>query len=340
MKSKLTLCLVLSYVFISTASATEVAQVTRQELATKVVLNGSVEAVTEATVSAQINAEVKAIHVDVDDKVTTGNLLLELDDTELLAQLAKANASLEVALAQFQQALSEHQRLQGLEQDSFVSANDMTRAESAVEVARANISLAKAEIAAVKQLLTYTKVIAPYSGVVTTRHSEVGETVVIGQPLLSGFALNQNRLSVQVPSALIVDVERRQAIFAQTSSGRWLELNSLTIAPTANANTHAIMVRANVDKNIFKQRPGSFIKVAIDTAPRVALTVPDTAVFRQGDLTAVYVQLGEKFVLRQVIVGEKISQRIEILSGLQEGDIVVLESAKYLSRHNSLLRQR
>lgn len=317
--------------FIFSVQASESVAVKRIQLDTKVVLNGHVEAISESTVSAQVNAKVKKIHVDVDDQVAIGKVLIELDDSELKAQLAKANASLKVAQANANQANSEYNRLKELTSNSFVSENDMTKASSALEVAKANISLAKAQIAEVKQQLTYTKVIAPYSGVVTARHIEVGETANFGQAMLTGFAVNQNRLIVHVPNSLVSDIDANKALLAQTSQGNWTELTNLTIAPNLDKDTHTLLVRANINKDSFNQRPGSFIKVAVKTDPRSALVVPISAVFNQGDLSAVFIKLGERHVLRQVVLGDSDDQNIEVLSGLTEKDSVIRFGAKFLA---------
>lgn len=315
--------------------AAETVNVNTIELATRVMLDGHVEAISEATVSAQVNAKVKKIHVDVDDRVATGTVLIELEDTELKAQLAKAQASFSVAKAQQIQADSEFERLKALQSKQFVSENDITRATSAVDVASANVNLAKAQIAQVNQQLSYTTIIAPYSGVVTARYIEVGETANFGQKLLSGFALNQNRLFVHVPNSLIADVERHQSLLVEDANKNWRELNNITIAPSADVKTHTVMVRVNIDKNDFNYRPGSFVKVAVKTDPRVALVIPKQSVFQQGDLSAVYVKVGDTFVLRQVITGDSIADKIEVLSGLSSNDEVAKNGAAFLARHQS-----
>ena len=327
----------------SSANLVHTVNVANIEIDTLVELDALVEAISQSTVSSQVNAKVKNIYVDVDDKVATGTLLLELDDTELKAQLAKAQASLNVAKAQAAQADSEYKRLQSLKSSSFVSASDMTKASAAVKVARANINLANAQISQVKQQLSYTKIIAPYSGVVTARHIEVGESANVGQPLLTGFALNQNRISVHVPNSLIHSVESNQSLLVNQSPNdsakkQWLDLGNLTIAPSADPVTHTVMVRANIDKAQFKQRPGSFIKVAVNTDSRTALVIPQSSLVQQGDLSAVYVKLGDSFVLRQVIVSQSLSntnsdlnQSVEVLSGLTVNDVIVKSGAEFLA---------
>ena len=331
MKPLFPLLLILTVVSCFAAQASDTSIVEAREIATKVVLDGHIEAIKEATVTAQISAVVKQIYVDVDDKVSAGRLLVELDNTEISAQLAKAKAGLKVAQAQAVSAQSEYARLRGLANDRFVSENDITKASSAVNVAQANIKLAQAQIAQVQQMLSYTKVIAPYSGVVTARHIEPGETAKIGQALLSGFALNQNRLLVHVPNSLINEVEKQGVLLAQTGQGDWLTLSNLTIAPSADPTTHTVMVRTNVDKALFQQRPGSFIKVAVKTKPRQALTIPSSAVFQQGDLQAVYVKFEQTYLLRQVLLGERTADYVEVLSGLTQGDEVIADGSEFLA---------
>lgn len=332
MKPLFQLLLALAMVSCFTVQATSVAKVEAREVATKVVLDGHIEAIKEATVTAQISAKVKHIYVDVDDKVSAGRLLVELDNTEISAQLAKAKAGLKVAQAQAVSAQSEYSRLRGLETDSFVSENDITKALSALNVANANIKLAQAHIVQVEQMLSYTEIIAPYSGVVTARHIEPGETAKVGQALLSGFALNQNRLSVHVPHSLIHEVEKQDLLLAQTRQGDWLELTNLTIAPSADPISHTVMVRTNIDKAMFDYRPGSFIKVAVKTEPRRALTIPRLSVFQQGDLQAVYVKLEQRYLLRQVVLGETTADYVEVLSGLNQGDEVVADGSAFLAQ--------
>lgn len=315
----------------SSGKAAETSAVMKTSIDSKVIISGHVEAINESTVSAQVNAKVKKINVDVDDRVAAGTILLELDDTELKAQLAKATAALEVAQAQQQQANSEYKRLLALKGDSFVSENDMTKAKSAVDVAKANVNLTKAQISEVNQLLTYTVIVAPYSGVVTARHIEVGETANFGQPLLTGFALNQNRLKVHIPNSLIDSVESAGSLLVKNDQGQWQTLTNLTIAPSADPLTHTVMVRANIDKSQFSQRPGSFIDVAVKVDNREALTVPASSVFYQGDLSAVYVQKADKIVLRQVMVGENYDDRIEVITGLSENETVITNGAQHLA---------
>ena len=239
--NKLVMFALLGLGLVLKAQATELVSVKEIQMRSQIELDGHVEAINQSTVSAQVNAKVKNIHVDVDDKVTAGTLLLELDDTELKTQLAKSNAALNVAQAQLAQAKAEHQRLQTLKDSSFVSDSDMTKADAQLQVAKANIRLANAQISQVKQLLSYTKIIAPYSGVVTARHIEVGESANVGQALLTGYALNQNRLYAHIPNSLIKWVEQQQTILAQDSNQQWITLSHLTIAPSADPNETRII---------------------------------------------------------------------------------------------------
>lgn len=335
MKSYIKTLLLGLTVFSWSINAVPMSTVKLSSLPTTVVVDAEVEAITAATVSAQVSARVKRLFVDVNDKVEAGDILVELDDTELRLRLAKAKAAKSVASAQLTQANTEYKRLKGLETQQFVSDQDISIAMSNREVAQAKVYLTQAEIAEVQQLLTYTKITAPYSGVVTARHIEIGEMAAIGAPLLSGFRMNQNRIVAQIPNRLIDGLESQGILTMKTGENNWLKLTDLTIAPNSSADSRSVMVRANVDDSVLKLRAGSLVKVGVVVGYRNALTVPTSAVFYQGDLAAVYVQVADVIALRQVLVGNIDSGQIEILSGLANEDKVVTDSAAYLAQHTA-----
>lgn len=328
---------ILSVAALTTCAANVVAnEVTWVETTSKLVPNyqaieAEIEAINESTVTAQVSGKVKAIYVDVDDQVAAGQLLLEIDDTVLKAQLAEATAAKKAAEAQFQAAKIEFERLNNLRQQSFVSQTQLTQAQSAMDVAKANVQVSEAQIQRISELIGFSRIEAPYSGVVLARHIEVGETALVGQPLLTGFALNQNRIVSHIPNGLVRHLElAKSALYLQVAE-RWLPISPVTLSPNADPVTRTVMARANIDASTIAQRPGSFLKAAIKTGDRSALVVPSSAVFRQGDLTAVYVSFNQDYALRQVRVGQVLDGEIEVISGLKEGEKVALNPAQLVS---------
>ncbi len=296
---------------------------------TKVVLSGQVEAVNGATLSAQVSARVQAILVDVNDTVPPNTLVVILDDAELKAQLKKAKSAWRVARSDNTQAEAEYQRYQALQEQHFVTEEVVKQYQNRRDTSRASVTAAQAEVTEIRQKLTYTRVKAPYGGTVTARHIEVGETAQIGQPLLSGFDLSALRVQAHVPQSLIAAVQQAGFIWAQDSQGAWHKITDLTIFPQANPKTHTVPVRGLLDQTKLKPLPGSSIRLAIPTGEQQVLRIPASSLIERGDLQAVYVQHGETLLFRQVIAGERTSEGVEILSGVQAGDQVVIDGHGY-----------
>ena len=174
------------------------------------VLDGVVEPVKQSTVAAQVTARIDEIRFDVDEMVPKDSVLIRFRDNEQKARLAEANAAREEAKARFNEADTEFRRMKNLYERKLVSAADRDKAAAAFESAQARVKAAQAQVQAAQEALSHTVVSAPYSGIVVARHVEVGETVQVGQPLMTGLSLDQLRVLVQVPQSL-ADSVRGQA---------------------------------------------------------------------------------------------------------------------------------
>ncbi len=298
-------------------------------ITTQVLLNGQVEAVNEATLSAQVSARVQDIRVDVNDQVPPDTLVVILDDAELKAQLQQAQSALRVARSDNTRAEADYRRYQALRKKQYVTAEAAKQYQSQRDISRANIVAARAQIAEIKQKLTYTQIKAPYGGIVTARHIKIGETAQIGQPLLSGFDLSALRVQAHVPQGLVSAIRTAGFIRAQNTAGEWHTITDLTIFPQADPATHTVTVRGLLHPTQFQPMPGSYLRLAIPTGQQQVIRIPVDSLLERGDLQAVYVQQNEAVLLRQVVTGTRTSAGIVILSGLRAGEVVLRNAARY-----------
>ncbi len=155
---------------------------------------GLIEATQRVSISARISAQIVALPFDEGDAVSAGNVVVKLDDRDLLAQLASAEASLKAeearllgARASYINAVAEWERQSSLYQSSDVSKASMeaaeaekNRAESTLRASEAGVEMAKANITRVREDLRYTEIASPIDGTVTRLNAEVGELVVTG----------------------------------------------------------------------------------------------------------------------------------------------------------------
>jgi RND family efflux transporter MFP subunit len=291
------------------------------------VLDGRVEAVHQATVSAQTSGRIVELMYDVDDFVEEGAVIARLRDTEQRARLNQAGAALREAEARFAEAQTEYERIGGIFERQLVSRAEMDRATAARDSARARLEAARAAVAEAEEQLEYTRVRAPYAGIVTERFVEVGESVSPGQPLLAGISLEFLRVTTEVPQRYIGAVRElgRARVFHDGATP--VAAEGLTFFPYADPSSNTFRVRVQLPPRTEGLFPGMFVKVAFTVGERERLLVPEAAVAHRGEMTGVYV-VGEdaRVSLRQVRVGRaREDGTIEVLAGLEAGEQVALD---------------
>ncbi len=289
--------------------------------------DGTVEAVHQATVSAQTAGRIAEVVYDVDDYVEAGAVLIRFTDVEQSSALRQAEAQLAEARARRTEADEEYRRAQNLRDRGLGSQRDLDTALASRKTAAARVVSAESAVEAARQQLEYTVVTAPYPGIVTERHIEVGESVAPGQPLMSGLSLDRLRVVVDLPQSVASEVRRNPAASLITGEGR-VEAAEIILFPIADPVTNTFRVRLELPEGQYGLYPGMFVKAAFHMGEAERLMVPSSAVLHRSEVTAVYV-IGENGVrLRQVRTGQNFGNRTEILSGLSAGEQVALDPVR------------
>lgn len=307
------------------------AEVQYRSVRHEMILDGVVEAVSRATVTAQTTGRIVEVNFDVDDYVAKNDVIVRMDDTEQKARLDQARANLREAEANRLDAKSAFDRVKALLKKNTISKADYDRADAELKAARARVQAAKARLAEAEEQLSYTVVRAPFSGIVTERHVEPGEISRVGRPLMTGLSLEKLRVNVDVPQTFIGAVRQHRSARVLLHNGldHAVQATQLTIFPYADPATHTFRVRTQLPEALPGVNPGMFVKVAfvIDTAER--LVVPEQAVAYRSEVSAVYVVDREgRIAMRQVRVGRHYDGQVEILAGLEGGERVALDTVK------------
>ncbi len=287
-------------------------------------LDGMIEAVQQSTVSAQTSGTVVELPFDVDDSVVAGDLIVRLDDSEQQSRLNQAEATLGEAQSGLQDARQQYQRIEAIHERGLVSRQEFDRARNNLSAARARVERARAGVEEAQEQLNYTRITAPYDGILTERHVELGESVSPGQPLLSGLSLEQLRVVVDLPQkyADVARNERRATV--SLADGRVLKTGEMTFYPYANPQTHTFRLRMRLTEPNGTLFPGMLVKVGVPVATREALWIPASALVQRSELRAVFVlDNNDQPRLRQIRAGIRHGDRLEVLSGLSEGERVV-----------------
>ena len=302
--------------------------------------DGVVEAVNQVTLTAQTNARVLALPHDVNDVVPAGEVLVRFTDVEQKSSRDAALAQLASARASYNDAQASFERFSSLLPKGYVSRSDMDSARARRDAARASLDAAQAQLAQAKQGVDYTAVRAPYAGVITRRFVHVGEAVQAGppspQPLVAMESLDALRVSVQVPQSS-VDAIRAAKGANIVADGHRVPSSDITVFPYADPSTHTFTVRVAVPGQGSGLRPGTSVKVAFPTGGAKQLLVPASALVRRGELVGVYVIGDHGVVLRQLRVGDPVGEQVQVLAGLDDGEVIATDPVAAL---NYLAQQR
>jgi len=290
-----------------------------------------IEAVRQSTVSAQIQGRIVELNFDVGDVVKQGEVIVRIDERQVGQAAAASSAQVGEAQAALANARAQYERTKQLLAQKFISRAALDKAESDYRAAQARVSALLAGAAQAQTEKSFATIVAPYSGVVSARHVELGEMATLGKPLMTGFDPSTLRVVANVPQASIAAIQAQgRARIEVPSLGKWIEVKSVTILPTADPRTHTTRVRLDLPADLRGVYPGVYARAhfVIGKAPR--LLAPRAAIFHRSELTAVYVvgQDGSP-QLRQVRLGAASDEHsVEILAGLKPGERVALEPMK------------
>jgi RND family efflux transporter MFP subunit len=292
---------------------------------TERMLDGTVEAVNQSTVSAQTAGRVANIYFDVNDVVPAGALIVSIRSTEQVSSLTQAQAALQEATAREAEAQTRYERIQDMYQRRVVAKATLDEASAGRDAAVARLIAARAGLEAAREGVSYTEIRAPYGGVVTHKHVQVGESVAPGTPLMTGASLDALRVVVEVPQSVIEQVRlaRKAAVYVD---GRRIESTGFTVFPAAEPQTNTFRARIELPTGLQGLAPGMFVKVGLVVGEAERLLVPRSAVVERSEMRGVYVVAPQGRVsLRQVRLGHVRGDQIEILAGLAAGERVALD---------------
>ncbi|MDH3629648.1 MAG: efflux RND transporter periplasmic adaptor subunit [Gammaproteobacteria bacterium] len=302
-------------------------------------VDGVVEARQQATLSAEVVGKIESVNFDVDDFVEQGQVVLTIRDREYRAQQQKASAALDEAKANLQDTQLEFRRNQDLRKQKLISQAVLDKASANLKAAKARAASAQANLAQAEEQLGYTVVRAPYSGVVVERHVEPGESVAPGQPIMTGYALGELRVSANVPQSIIGGLRAHGlARVVLLEDGRSVEVTRITIHPFANPQNHSFPVRLDLPEMKQDLFPGMLVKVALKIGATERLLLPQQALVSRAEVNAVYVlDASGKLSFRQVRPGNRIGDQVEILAGLGEGETIALDPVRAGIEHKRQL---
>ena len=309
--------------------------VTRKDIGSTVLATGIIKPMVgaEVRVGSRVSGIVQHLFANIGDVVQKGQILAELDPTELQSKYDQTSAAVANARANFEYAKVDLQRQQSLLQQNFISQNQLDLAEKSFQIAEAQLKHAQANLAFAKVQLNYTKIIAPISGVIASVSTQEGETVAasFSAPTFVNI-IDLQRLEVwaYVDETDIGRIQEGQrAIFTvDTYSDMDFEGKVIAVYPKAMIQNNVVNYIATIEMTdmkgkILRPEMTTTVTIFLDRRENV-LAAPNNVVKREQRKKFVYVLVDEQTEKRPVKVGWKDNGYTEIISGVSEGETVVV----------------
>lgn len=271
---------------------------------------GTVSSEVKVNLSARIPAYVNEVFASAGSEVTKGQELIVLDDREIREQVTAAEA-------QYKQAEAEFNRAKQLFESQATT-------EQAFTAAKAQFAAATAHWEGSKVMLTYARITSPMDGVVTDRRVEPGDLANPGQVLLTVYNPASMQLEAPVPVRLLSRLPIGQAVEvtldqpATNFSGKVRQIVS-EVDPLSRTQ----LVKVQIEGAGGGILPGTFGRLWVGDEPHEAIRVPASAVYTVGQIELVQVVRDGRAARRAVRTGPRQGGTVEILAGLQAGDVVL-----------------
>ncbi len=289
---------------------------------------GTVRAVHEAALAAKLLAKITEVNITAGQEVSEGDVLVRLDDEDLAARVEQAESSASAARSARDQAKIEYDRIKQLIEQGAASKIEWDRVQTALKTAEAELQGAEQAVSESKTVLGYATIRAPIDGVVIDKRVEVGDTATPGQILLTLYDPTRMQLVASV----------RESLTRRLQVGQMISVNIETITHTCEGRVSEIVPEAEAASRTFLVKvtgpcppgvyTGMFGRLLIPLDDESVLVIPRSAVEQVGQLELVKVVEDDRLWRRAVKLGRLFGDEVEVLSGLREGERVVVQQTQ------------
>jgi membrane fusion protein, multidrug efflux system len=290
----------------------EVVKPERSLVRDELVTFGSLRPDESVMIRPEIAGRVAQLHFREGQRVEAGALLVSLDDSITRAELAQAQANLNLAEKNFQRA-------QMLFKRGASNAQALDEANAEQQASRANLALSQAR-------LDKTRILAPYDGVLGLRAVSPGDYLSEGQDIVNLEVLDPLKVDFRIPQKAVSQIRLKQVIEISLDAypGERFTGEIFAINPRLDEAGRSQAIRAHISNSEGRLSPGQFVRVSVILAERPnALLIPEEAIMPVGDKRLVNLVVEGKVELREVKLGKRLDGKVEVVEGLQGDETLI-----------------
>jgi len=305
----------------------------------ELVLPGTLQAYEESPIYARTNGYLLRWYKDIGSRVNKGDLLAEIDTPEIDQELMQARANRQQIAAQLDLAKINSDRYLSLRKTDSVSQQEADQQASGYQQAKANLDAADANVRRLEQLESFKRVYAPFSGVLTKRTVDPGMLInagagAAGKELFDLARVDPLRVYVSVPQSYspAIKTGMEATVLLQEYPGQVFKGTVVRTAEAIDPMTRTLLTEVDVPNKDGRLLPGSFGEVHFRAGVNARkVTVPVNAMlFRQEGPRVALVNSDSKIHLQPITIGRDYGATLEVVSGVDVGDRIVVNPADSL----------
>ena len=293
--------------------------------------SGKVKADDKTVLSTKIIGQVKTILVKEGDKVSKGQVLVKIKSNDLAAKQNTAISGVKTAQLNMENTTKNFQRIKNLHQKGSATNKELEDMGVANEAAIAAYKEAKHNHAEINDYLSYANLKSPINGFVSSKLINVGELAKPGFPILVLESLTELKIELSVPEFEIGKFELNDEVNIDVDVAKLKTAKGKVdrVIPSSSSGQFKVIVSLNENSTLLK--PGMFARVNLLKDKEQVLLIDKSIVVKKGQLRGVYtVNQQQEAMLRWVRLGKEYGAKIEVLSGLIEGEKLITSASSKL----------
>ena len=293
---------------------------------------GKIAAVNSASISTRTMGFVNSISVKVGDKVRKGQLLLQLNSSDITAKNAQITANILEATAALSNTEKNYNRYASLFKSNSASQKEMDDITLQYNISKARLSAVKSKQSEVNSMLAYTKIKAPFSGIITNTYIKNGELASPGRPLIHLENPDNYEVNTMVSESNIGKITKNMKVDVLLKSTHKIISGLVREISTSSSDTGGqYLVKIQLDATEENILSGMYVSVQFpiisNSENNNTVYIPTSALVRKGELQGVYTLSKDNIaLLRWLRIGSTYGENTQILSGLSIGESYVLSS--------------
>ncbi|MBX7150139.1 efflux RND transporter periplasmic adaptor subunit [bacterium] len=292
------------------------------------VFSGNVEGDKKVTLSTKIMGQITALPYDVGTRVSVGQSVIKIKSDDLNAKRAQIKANKIEAEAALKNTETNYRRIQQLYDNKSASKKELDDIETMYNMAAAKVNAITEMEKEMDDILDYSDIVSPINGTIIQKFTEEGNTAAPGMPLLMIEDITSLKVMTKVPESEIGFFKIGGAVtvaidaISQEMDGAVEQIN-----PSGNEMSRQFDVKIRLNGSTHDIKSGMYAKVLLANGSKTVIALPKSSLIRRGQLEGVYtINHRNEAVLRWVRTGKAFDNRIEILSGLKDGERVIASS--------------